>query len=52
VQQALDSLAPATWVFHARGVQGMSRRVRGVRMDLRGELATLHAWSIAPPAVR
>lgn len=48
VQQALDTLAPATWIFHARGVQGMSRRVDGVRMDLRGELATVHDWSLAP----
>ena len=48
VQQALDTLAPATWIFHARGVQGMSRRVRGVRMDLRGELVTLHDWTLAP----
>lgn len=50
VQQALDTLAPATWIFHARGVQGMSRRVDGVRMDLRGELATLHDWTLAPRA--
>jgi peptide/nickel transport system substrate-binding protein len=48
VQQALDSLAPATWIFHARGVQGMSRRVEGVRMDLRGELVTLHDWTLVP----
>lgn len=48
VQQALDTLAPATWIFHARGVQGMSRRVEGVRMDLRGELVTLHDWTLRP----
>lgn len=48
VQQALDTLAPATWVYHARGVQGVSRRVRGARMDLRGELVTVHDWSLAP----
>ena len=54
VQRMLDSLAPATWIFHARGVQGMSRRVRGVRMDLRGELVTLHDWTIdtGTPAAR
>ncbi|HET9275978.1 MAG TPA: ABC transporter substrate-binding protein, partial [Gemmatimonadales bacterium] len=33
--------APAAFIYHARGVQGMNRRVRGVRMDLRGELVTL-----------
>jgi peptide/nickel transport system substrate-binding protein len=48
VQTALDSLAPATWIYHARGVQGVSRRVRGVHMDLRGELVTLHDWTLAP----
>ena len=51
VQQALDTLAPATWLFHARGVQGMSRRVDGVRMDLRGELATVHEWHVSPAGV-
>jgi peptide/nickel transport system substrate-binding protein len=48
VQRVLDSLAPATWLYHARGVQGVSRRVRGARMDLRGELVTVHDWSLAP----
>ena len=47
VQIALDSLAPATWLYHSRGLQGLSRRVRGVRMDLRGELVTLHDWRLA-----
>ena len=49
VQVALDSLAPATWLYHSRGVQGLSARVRGVRMDLRGELVTLHDWRLALP---
>ncbi|MEO8561920.1 MAG: peptide ABC transporter substrate-binding protein [bacterium] len=48
VQAALDTLAPATWIYHARGVQGVSRRVRGARMDLRGELVNVHDWSLAP----
>ena len=48
VQVALDSLVPATWLYHSRGVQGLSARVRGVRMDLRGELVTLHDWKLAP----
>jgi peptide/nickel transport system substrate-binding protein len=52
VQQALDSLAPATWIYHARGVQGVSRRVRGAKMDLRGELVTVHDWSFAPRGAR
>jgi ABC-type transport system substrate-binding protein len=48
VQQAIDSLAPATWLYHSRGVQGVSRRVEGVTMDLRGELVTVHDWTLAP----
>ena len=48
VQAALDTLAPATWLYHARGLQGVSRRVGGVTMDLRGELVTVHDWTLAP----
>ncbi|MDQ2889264.1 MAG: ABC transporter substrate-binding protein [Gemmatimonadota bacterium] len=48
VQAAIDTLAPATWIYHARGLQGVSRRVHGVRMDLRGELVTVHDWTLAP----
>jgi peptide/nickel transport system substrate-binding protein len=48
VQSALDTLAPATWIYHARGVQGVARRVRGARMDLRGELVHVHEWSLSP----
>jgi peptide/nickel transport system substrate-binding protein len=46
VQVALDSLAPATWLYHSRGLQGVSRRVHGAHMDLRGELVTLHDWAL------
>ena len=52
VQQAIDSLAPATWLYHSRGVQGMTRRLRGVTMDLRGELVSVHDWSLAPRSLR
>jgi peptide/nickel transport system substrate-binding protein len=48
VQTVLDSLEPMTFLYHARGVQGMNRRVRGVRMDWRGELAGIHGWWVAP----
>lgn len=47
VQQLLADRMPVAWLYHARGVQGMRRRVQGVRMDLRGELATLAQWSVA-----
>lgn len=42
-----DSL-PAAFLYHPRGLQGMNRRVLGVRMDLRGELPTVQQWSVAP----
>jgi peptide/nickel transport system substrate-binding protein len=42
-----DSL-PVAFLYHARGVQGMNRRVSGVRMDLRGELPTVATWHTAP----
>jgi peptide/nickel transport system substrate-binding protein len=41
-----DSM-PVAFLYHARGLQGMNRRVRGVRMDLRGELPTVHDWWVA-----
>ncbi len=42
-----DSL-PVAFLYHARGVQGMNRRVKGVRMDIRGELATVLEWRVEP----
>ncbi len=42
-----DSM-PVAFLYHARGLQGMNRRVRGVTMDLRGELPTVHDWWVAP----
>ena len=44
VERALDAEMPVAWVYHARGVQGMSRRMHGVTMDLRGELVSLSSW--------
>jgi peptide/nickel transport system substrate-binding protein len=43
-----DSL-PVAFLYYARGVQGMNRRVSGVRMDLRGELPTIARWQTASP---
>ena len=43
----LDEAEPVAWLAHARGVQGLSRRVAGVTMDLRGELPTVAIWSRA-----
>jgi len=42
-----DSM-PVAFLYHARGLQGMNRRVHGVTMDLRGELPTVHDWWVEP----
>jgi peptide/nickel transport system substrate-binding protein len=47
VQRLLAARAPVAWLYHARGVQGMRRRLHGVQMDLRGELATLARWTVS-----
>jgi len=44
-QRVLSDTHAVVWLYHARGVNGMNRRVRGVRMDVRGELPTLATWS-------
>ena len=46
VQQTLALEVPVSWIYHARGVQGLSRRLEEVRMDLRGEMATLLQWRL------
>ena len=46
VQRELAREMPVAWLYHARGLQGISRRLEGVRMDLRGELATLAEWRV------
>ncbi|MDE3172771.1 MAG: peptide ABC transporter substrate-binding protein [Gemmatimonadota bacterium] len=46
VQRELARAEPVVWLYHARGVQGATRRLRGVTMDLRGELATLAQWRL------
>jgi peptide/nickel transport system substrate-binding protein len=42
-----DSM-PVAFLYHARGLQGMNRRIHGVVMDLRGELPTVHDWWVSP----
>jgi peptide/nickel transport system substrate-binding protein len=46
VQRLVAADLPVTWLYHARGVQGVSRRLHGVLMDLRGELATVRRWRL------
>jgi peptide/nickel transport system substrate-binding protein len=51
VQRLLARDVPVAWLYHARGVQGVNRRVQGISMDLRGELAGVARWSV-PLAAR
>jgi peptide/nickel transport system substrate-binding protein len=46
VQRYLDDAMPIAWVYHARGVQGVARRLRGVTMDLRGEMVSIARWEV------
>lgn len=39
---------PVAFLYHSRGVQGVNRRLHGVELGLRGELASVSRWSIAP----
>jgi peptide/nickel transport system substrate-binding protein len=54
IQSELERQAPAVWIYHSRGLVGMSSRVENVRMDLRGELATVSQWRMgsAPPSAQ
>ena len=45
-QRAFAESVPVTFLYHARGLQGMNRRVLGVGFDVRGELATVSCWSV------
>jgi len=46
--RVFNDSAPAVFLYHARGVQGVNRRVKGIHMDLRGELVTLPQWHVDP----
>lgn len=45
-QQIFAERMPVVWLYHARGLQGMNRRLQGVQMDVRGELPTITTWHI------
>ena len=47
-QRIFADRLPVAWLYHARGVAGMNRRVRGVTMDVRGELVSVAGWWTAP----
>jgi len=48
VQRLLAEQSPIAWIYHSRGLQGLSARLRNVVMDLRGEMVTLSQWENAP----
>ncbi|HWA56033.1 MAG TPA: ABC transporter substrate-binding protein [Gemmatimonadales bacterium] len=39
---------PVAFLYHARGVQGVNRRLLGVQLGLRGELASVSQWRLRP----
>jgi peptide/nickel transport system substrate-binding protein len=45
VQDELSRSLPASWIYHSRGLQGVSSRMRNVVMDLRGELVSVTRWT-------
>jgi peptide/nickel transport system substrate-binding protein len=47
-QRMFADSVPVAFLYHSRGLQGMNRRVRGVTMDLRGELPSLQQWWVEP----
>ena len=49
VQRELDTELPVVWIYHSRGLQGISARLRNVHMDLRGEMASIAQWEVAGP---
>ena len=46
VQRLAARDLPISFIYHGRGVQGLNTRLTGVRMDLRGELASLGDWRL------
>lgn len=50
VQRLVARDLPLTFLYHGRGLQGVSARVHGAALDLRGELATVQRWRLAPAA--
>lgn len=45
VDSLLVNESPAAWIYHSRGVQGLSRKLHNVTMDLRGELTSISQWT-------
>ena len=52
VQRLLDENMPVAWIYHSRGLQGVSSRLQHVVMDLRGEMPTLAQWQVSGGAAK
>jgi peptide/nickel transport system substrate-binding protein len=50
IQAELALHVPVSWLYHSRGLQGVSARMRNVTMDLRGELVTVARWTTTATA--
>ena len=46
-QRLFADSVPVAFLYHAGGLQGANRRVKGVKMDLRGELPSIQRWWVA-----
>jgi peptide/nickel transport system substrate-binding protein len=46
-QRVFGDSVPVAFLYHGRGLQGITRRLRNVVMDARGELVTVAQWRIA-----
>ncbi|HET6680065.1 MAG TPA: peptide ABC transporter substrate-binding protein [Gemmatimonadaceae bacterium] len=46
VQNELHREVPVSWIYHSKGVQGISSRLQGVTMDLRGEMVSIADWYV------
>ena len=49
IQKQLQQDVPVAWIYHSRGLQGVSARLHDVHMDLRGELSNVTSWRIRAP---
>jgi peptide/nickel transport system substrate-binding protein len=50
IEDALTIEVPVVWLYHSQGVQGVRRSLRGLRMDLRGELVSVTQWHLGTGA--
>ena len=49
VQETIDAAHPVAWLYHSRGLQGVTARLDGVTIDLRGELESVARWRPRTP---